>query len=64
MAISWVLRDDRVTSALMGASRWSQVEDALGALDNTSFSDEELAAIDRFAVEGDINLWARSSDEG
>jgi L-glyceraldehyde 3-phosphate reductase len=64
MAISWVLRDDRVTSALMGASRWSQVEDALGALDNTSFSNEELAAIDRFAVEGDINLWARSSDEG
>ncbi len=64
MAISWVLRDDRVTSALMGASRWSQVEDALGALDNTSFSTEELAAIDRFAVEGDINLWARSSDEG
>jgi L-glyceraldehyde 3-phosphate reductase len=64
MAIAWVLRDDRVTSALMGASRWSQVEDALGALDNTSFSDEELAAIDRFAVEGDINLWARSSEEG
>ena len=64
MAIAWVLRDDRVTSALMGASRWSQVEDALGALDNTSFSGEELAAIDRFAVEGEINLWARSSDEG
>jgi L-glyceraldehyde 3-phosphate reductase len=64
MAIAWVLRDDRVTSALMGASRWSQVEDALGALDNTSFSDEELAAIDRFAVEGAINIWARSSDAG
>jgi L-glyceraldehyde 3-phosphate reductase len=64
MAIAWVLRDDRVTSALMGASRWSQVEDALGALDNTSFSDEELAAIDRFAVEGAINIWARSSDSG
>jgi L-glyceraldehyde 3-phosphate reductase len=64
MGIAWVLRDDRVTSALMGASRWSQVEDALGALDNTSFGDEELAAIDRFAVEGDINLWARSSEEG
>jgi L-glyceraldehyde 3-phosphate reductase len=63
MAIAWVLRDERVTSALMGASRWSQVEDALGALDNTSFSDEELAAIDRFAVEGAINIWARSSEE-
>jgi L-glyceraldehyde 3-phosphate reductase len=40
------------------------VEDALGALDNTGFSDEELAAIDRFAVDGAINLWARSSDAG
>jgi L-glyceraldehyde 3-phosphate reductase len=64
MAIAWVLRDDRVTSALMGASRWSQVEDALAALDNTSFSDEELAAIDRFAVDGAINIWSRSSDAG
>ena len=64
MAISWVLRDARVTSALMGASRWSQVEDALGALDNTGFSDEELAAIDRYAVDGAINIWARSSDAG
>ncbi len=64
MAIAWVLRDDRVTSALMGASRWSQVEDALGALDNTRFTDEELALIDRYAVEGDINLWAESSEGG
>jgi L-glyceraldehyde 3-phosphate reductase len=64
MAIAWVLRDDRVTSALMGASRWSQVEEALAALDDTSFSDEELAAIDRFAVDGAINIWARSSDAG
>jgi L-glyceraldehyde 3-phosphate reductase len=64
MAIAWVLRDDRVTSALMGASRWSQVEDAIGALDNTRFTAEELALIDRYAVEGDINLWAQSSDAG
>lgn len=64
MAIAWVLRDPRVTSALMGARRWSQVEEALGALDNTHFGDEELAAIDRYAVEGEINLWARSSDAG
>ncbi|MGH8872148.1 MAG: L-glyceraldehyde 3-phosphate reductase [Acidimicrobiia bacterium] len=64
MAIAWVLRDRRVTSALMGASRWSQIEDAISALDNTSFSDEELAAIDRHAVEGDINIWAASSDAG
>jgi len=64
MAIAWVLRDERVTSALMGASRWSQVEEALAALDDTSFSDEELAAIDRFAVDGAINIWAQSSDAG
>ncbi len=64
MAIAWVLRDDRVTSALMGASRWSQIEDAIGALENTSFTDEELAAIDRHAVEGDINIWAASSAAG
>jgi L-glyceraldehyde 3-phosphate reductase len=64
MAVAWVLRDERVTSALIGASRWSQVEDLLRAVENTRFSDEELAAIDRYAVEGDINLWARSSDAG
>jgi L-glyceraldehyde 3-phosphate reductase len=64
MAISWVLRDERVTSALMGASRWSQIEEALGALDNTSFTDEELALIDSHAVDGDLNLWAASSEAG
>jgi L-glyceraldehyde 3-phosphate reductase len=64
MAIAWVLRDDRVTSALMGASRWSQVENAIGALDNTRFTTEELALIDHYAVEGDINLWAESSEGG
>ena len=64
MAISWVLRDSRVTTALIGASRWSQIEDSLGALDNLEFSPDELADIDRFAVEGKINLWAESSDQG
>jgi L-glyceraldehyde 3-phosphate reductase len=64
MAISWVLRDPRVTSALIGASRWSQIEDALGALDNLEFSSEELGQIDRYAVEGDINIWSDSSDAG
>jgi L-glyceraldehyde 3-phosphate reductase len=64
MAISWVLREPRVTSALIGASRWSQIEDALGALDNLEFSSDELAQIDRHAVEGDINIWAASSDAG
>jgi L-glyceraldehyde 3-phosphate reductase len=49
---------------LIGASRWSQIEDALGALDNLEFSGEELDQIDRYAVEGDINIWAGSSDAG
>jgi L-glyceraldehyde 3-phosphate reductase len=64
MAIAWVLRDPRVTSALIGASRWSQIEDALGALDNLEFGPDELAAIDRHAVEGGVNIWAASSDAG
>ena len=61
MAIAWVLRDPRVTSALVGASRWSQIENSLGALDNLGFSVEELGQIDEFAVEGGIDLWAASS---
>jgi L-glyceraldehyde 3-phosphate reductase len=64
MAIAWVLRQPAVTSALMGASRWSQIHEAIGALDNLEFADDELAAIDRFAVEGDINLWSTSSENG
>jgi L-glyceraldehyde 3-phosphate reductase len=64
MAISWVLRDPRVTSALIGASRWEQIEDALGALDNIEFTPDELEQIDRYAVEGDINIWAGSSEHG
>jgi len=46
MALAWVLRGDRVTSVLIGASKTSQIDDALGMLDNRSFSDDELAAID------------------
>jgi len=62
MAIAWVLRDRRVTTALVGASRWSQIEDSLGALDNLDFTDEELSAIDGFATEGGINIWSTSSE--
>ena len=62
MALSWVLRDDVVTSVLVGASRWTQIEDSLGALENIEFSDDELAAIDEHAVESGINLWATSSE--
>jgi L-glyceraldehyde 3-phosphate reductase len=57
MAIAWTLRDPRVTSALIGASSVRQLEDNLGALENLKFEADELAEIDRFAVEGDINIW-------
>ncbi|GAA4616409.1 L-glyceraldehyde 3-phosphate reductase [Actinoallomurus liliacearum] len=61
MAIAWTLRDQRVTSALIGASSVAQLEDSLGALARLDFTDEELAAIDSDAVEAGINLWAASS---
>lgn len=63
MAIAWILRDQRkgapVTSALVGASSVRQLEDSLAAINKLDFSDEELDAIDEFAVESDINLWAQ-----
>jgi L-glyceraldehyde 3-phosphate reductase len=62
MALAWVLRKGRVTSALIGASRPSQVEDCVGALKNLEFSDSELAEIDSYAQEADINLWAKSAE--
>ncbi len=62
MAIAWVLRNDRVTTALIGASRPEQVTDSVAALENRQFSDAELAEIDEHALEGDVNLWARSSE--
>ncbi len=61
MAIAWTLRDPRVTSALIGVSSLEQLEDNLGALDNLEFSADELAEIDRYAQEGEINLWAGSA---
>jgi L-glyceraldehyde 3-phosphate reductase len=60
MAIAWVLRDPRVTSALIGASSVNQLEDSLGALQNLRFSDDELRRIDEHAVEAGINIWASS----
>ena len=64
MAIAWVLRQPAITSALIGASRWAQIEECLGALKNLRFSDEELARIDRHAVDGNLNIWAQSSEHG
>jgi L-glyceraldehyde 3-phosphate reductase len=61
MAIAWVLRDPRMTSALIGASRVGQIEDAVGALANLAFSAGELATIDKLAVDAGINIWKRSS---
>jgi L-glyceraldehyde 3-phosphate reductase len=57
MATAWVLRDARVTSALIGASRPAQITELVGALQNLSFSADELRAIDQRAVEAGINLW-------
>lgn len=62
MALVWALRDPRVTSVLFGASSVRQLEENLASLDNAEFSDEELEEIDRYAEEGDLNIWARSSD--
>ncbi|WP_353950418.1 L-glyceraldehyde 3-phosphate reductase [Knoellia sp. S7-12] len=61
MALAWLLKDDRVTSVLVGASSVEQLDDNLLAVKNLKFSDAELKAIDKHAVEAGINLWASSS---
>jgi L-glyceraldehyde 3-phosphate reductase len=61
MAIAWVLRQPAITTALIGASSWAQIEESLGALRNSSFSAEELAEIDRHATDGQLNIWSKSS---
>jgi L-glyceraldehyde 3-phosphate reductase len=63
MAIAWVLRDRRVTSALIGASRPEQIRDNVGSLENLDLTDDELAEIDRYAKEGGVNRWARPSHD-
>ena len=62
MALAWVLRDPRITSALIGARTVAQLEDSLAALNTLSFTAEELAQIDRHATEGAIDLWKISSN--
>jgi L-glyceraldehyde 3-phosphate reductase len=62
LAIAWVLRDRRVTSALLGASSVEQLEQNVAALDRPDFEPAELEEIDRYAVEGGINLWVASSE--
>ncbi|HEX6577998.1 MAG TPA: L-glyceraldehyde 3-phosphate reductase [Jiangellaceae bacterium] len=63
MALAWVLRDERVTSALVGASSVRQLEANVAALDDLDFTEDELATIDRDAVDAGINLWLQSSAE-
>ena len=62
MALAWCLRRAEVTSVLIGASSAEQILENVGSLANLAFTDDELRAIDRHAVEGHINLWARSSE--
>jgi len=63
MAVAWVLRHPQMTSALVGASRPEQVRELVAALDHLDFTAEELAAIDRHAVDGGINLWEKPSTD-
>jgi L-glyceraldehyde 3-phosphate reductase len=62
MAIAWVLRDPRVTSALIGASSVAQLEQNYAALSNLEFSADELVEIERYAIDSSINVWAASSN--
>ena len=62
LALQWALRDPRVTSAVIGASSVEQLDTNLDALDFPSLTDDELAEIDRYAVESGVNLWARSAE--
>jgi L-glyceraldehyde 3-phosphate reductase len=63
MAVSWVLRQPGMSSALIGASKPEQITELVGALDILNFSADELAAIDQHAVDGGINLWKKPSTD-
>ena len=63
MALSWLLKDARVTSVLIGASRPEQIEENVRALDNVYFSEDELKRIDQHVADGELNLWQASSDK-
>ncbi len=60
MALAWVLKDRRITSVLIGASSPAQIEDGVRALSSSPFSAEELAEIDRYAIDAGVDLWTRS----
>jgi L-glyceraldehyde 3-phosphate reductase len=61
MALAWTLRDPRMTSTVVGASSVAQLESNVAALGRLDFTDDELAEIDRFATDSDVNIWAASS---
>jgi L-glyceraldehyde 3-phosphate reductase len=63
MAIAWVLRDKRITSALIGARNVAQLDNSLDALKNTSFSVDELKQIDQYAADAGLDLWRSVSSE-
>ena len=63
MALSWLLKDERVTSVLIGASRPEQLEENVMALKNLRFTDDELIRIDQHVTDGELNLWQASSDK-
>ena len=63
MAIAWVLRDKRVTSALIGARNVAQLDNSLDAVNKPAFTDDELKEIDRHATESGIDLWREVSAE-
>ena len=62
MALAWVLRGERITTALIGASSTKQVIDCAGAVDRLDFTDSELSRIDKLSGDMGINLWAESSE--
>ena len=62
MALAWVLRDPRMTSTLVGASSVKQLEDNVAAVQRLEFSSDELAEIDRYAVESGVDLWAEARE--
>lgn len=64
MALAWCLRDPRITSVLIGASSASQIAENVAALDRLDFDDDELAAIDQYATDSGLNIWAQSHEAG
>ncbi|MEX2627770.1 MAG: aldo/keto reductase [Ilumatobacteraceae bacterium] len=64
LAIQWTLRDPRITTVVAGARTLAQLDETIDALDGPELTADELAEIDRYAVDGEVNLWARSSEAG